>query len=88
VFIAAAFNHPSYDIIFKAPKFDDQGRVIERAMITVLHNGILIQNNAELYGNTEDKKPALYIAHAASAPLELQNHGDLVRYWNIWIRGL
>jgi len=42
----------SYDIIFKAPKFDDQGRVTDRARITVLHNGVLIQNNVEIYGNT------------------------------------
>ena len=78
----------SYDIIFKAPKFDDQGRVTDRARITVLHNGVLIQNNVEIYGSTEHQKPALYIAHSAKAPLQLQNHGDLVRYRNIWIRQL
>jgi hypothetical protein len=78
----------SYDIIFKAPKFDDQGRVTDRARITVLHNGVLIQNNVEIYGNTWHDRPALYIAHAAKAPLQLQDHGDLVRYRNIWIRQL
>jgi hypothetical protein len=78
----------SYDIIFKAPKFDDGGRVIERARITVLQNGVLIQNNVEIFGSTDDKKPALYIAHSAKAPLELQNHGAPVRYRNIWIRQL
>lgn len=78
----------TYDIIFKAPKFDEQGKVIERARFTVLHNGVLIQNNVEVYGNTTHDKPALYIAHGPKAPLQLQNHGDLVRYRNIWIRQL
>lgn len=78
----------SYDIVFKAPKFDEQGKVIERARITVLHNGVLIQNNVEIYGNTYHDRPALYIAHASKASLKLQDHGDLVRYRNIWIRPL
>jgi hypothetical protein len=78
----------SYDIIFKAPKFDEQGKVIDRARITVLHNGVLIQNNVEIYGNTFHDRPALYIAHPAKASLKLQDHGDLVRYRNIWIRAL
>src|SRR6059036_1495943 len=62
----------SYDIIFKAPKFDEQGKVIERARITVLHNGVLIQNNVEIYGNTYHDRPALYIAHGPKASLKLQ----------------
>jgi hypothetical protein len=78
----------SYDIIFKAPKFDEDGRVIERARITVLHNGVLIQNNVEIYGNTYHDRPALYIAHGPKASLKLQDHGDPIRYRNIWIRKL
>ncbi|HWP44609.1 MAG TPA: DUF1080 domain-containing protein [Blastocatellia bacterium] len=78
----------SYDIIFKAPRFDEQGKVIERARITVLHNGVLIQNNAEIYGNTWHDRPALYVAHGPKASLKLQDHGNPVRYRNIWIRQL
>jgi 3-keto-disaccharide hydrolase len=78
----------AYDIIFKAPKFDEQGKVIERARITVLHNGVLIQNNVEIYGNTWHDRPPLYIAHGLKASLKLQDHGDLVRYRNVWIRQL
>ena len=78
----------SYDIVFKAPRFDEEGRVAERARLTVFHNGVLVQNNVELLGDTPDKRPALYIAHAPKAPLSLQDHGDLVRYRNIWIRPL
>ncbi|WP_199320107.1 DUF1080 domain-containing protein [Leptolyngbya sp. FACHB-261] len=77
----------SYDIIFKAPKFDEQGKVTERARITVLHNRVLIQNHVEIYGNTWHG-PALYLAHKARAPFKLQEHADLVRYRNIWIRPL
>jgi hypothetical protein len=78
----------SYDIIFKAPRFDEQGKVIDRARITVLHNGVLIQNNVEIYGNTYHDRPALYIAHGPKAALKLQDHGDPIRYRNIWIRPL
>jgi hypothetical protein len=54
----------------------------------VLHNGVLIQNNAEIYGITYNDRPALYIAHSSEAPLHLQDHGNPVRYRNIWIRRL
>ncbi|HXG94771.1 MAG TPA: DUF1080 domain-containing protein [Blastocatellia bacterium] len=77
----------TYDIIFKAPKFDEQGKVTERARVTVLHNGVLIQNNVEIYGNTWHDRAALYIAHGP-ASLKLQDHGNHVRYRNIWIRPL
>ena len=78
----------SYDIIFHAPRFDEQGKVTDRARVTVLHNGVLIQNNVEIYGNTFNDRPALYIAHAPELPLRLQDHGNPVRYRNIWIRRL
>lgn len=78
----------AYDIIFKAPKFDEQGKVTERARVTVLHNGVLVQNNVEIHGNTWHDKPPLYLAHGPKAALKLQDHGDLVRYRNIWIRPL
>ncbi len=78
----------SYDIIFKAPKFDEQGKVTERARVTVIHNGVLIQNNVEIYGITYHDRPALYIAHPLQEPLRLQDHGNPVRYRNIWIRRL
>jgi hypothetical protein len=78
----------TYDIIFHAPKFDEQGKVVDRARVTVLHNGVLIQNNVEIYGNTYHDRPALYTAHAPQEPLRLQDHGNPLRYRNIWIRRL
>ena len=78
----------AYDIVFHAPRFDEQGKVIDRARVTVLHNGVLIQNNAEIYGITYNDRPALYIAHPSQEPLRLQDHGNPVRYRNIWIRRL
>jgi hypothetical protein len=78
----------AYDIIFHAPRFDDQGKVTDRARVTVLHNGVLIQNNVEIYGNTYHDRPALYTAHAPEESLRLQDHGNPVRYRNIWIRRL
>jgi hypothetical protein len=78
----------AYDIIFHAPRFDEQGKVIDRARVTVLHNGVLIQNNVEIYGNTYNDRPALYTPHASQEPLRLQDHGNPIRYRNIWIRRL
>ncbi len=78
----------TYDIVFHAPRFDEQGKVIDRGRVTVLHNGVLIQNNAEIYGITYNDRPALYIAHDLRQPLRLQDHGNPMRYRNIWIRQL
>jgi len=78
----------AYDIIFHAPRFDDQGKVTDRARVTVLHNGVLIQNNVEIYGITYNDRPALYIAHPPQESLRLQDHGNPIRYRNIWVRRL
>jgi hypothetical protein len=78
----------AYDIVFRAPRFDDQGKVIERARVTVFHNGVLIQNNAEIYGITYNDRPSIYIPHSPQEPLRLQDHGNPTRYRNIWIRRL
>jgi hypothetical protein len=78
----------AYDIVFHAPRFDEQGKVTDRARVTVLHNGVLIQNNVEIYGNTYNDRPALYTPHAAQESLRLQDHANPVRYRNIWIRRL
>lgn len=78
----------TYDIIFKAPKFDEMGKVTERARFTVIHNGVLIQNNVEVHGDTYNDRPAYYTAHGPKAGLKLQDHGNPIRYRNIWVRPL
>ena len=78
----------TYDIIFDAPKFDAQGKLSKPGYVTVLHNGVLIQNHAELQGTTAwDRAPA-YEPHADKLPLSIQDHGNPVRFRNIWIREL
>ena len=78
----------TYDIIFQAPRFDDSGSLVKPAYITVLQNGVLIQNNFELEGATFYDQPPKYTAHPPKAPLQLQDHGNPVKFRNIWIREL
>ncbi len=79
----------SYDIIFHAPKFAADGELMEQAIITVLHNGILIQDHFKILGSVEWIGTPKYIAHG-KAPISLQDHGDnsRVSYRNIWVRAL
>jgi Domain of Unknown Function (DUF1080) len=77
----------SYDIIFHGPRFAD-GKRIRPARVTVLHNGVLVQDNVTLTGPTAHGERPPYKAHAEKLPLGLQDHGDPVRYRNIWIREL
>ncbi len=76
----------TFDIIFTAPRFDQQGELEEPAFVTVLHNGILIHNHFELPGGTFWDQPPHYQAHADKLPISLQNHGNPIRFRNIWIR--
>lgn len=78
----------SYDIIFTAPRFREDGSVQSPAYVTVLHNGVLVQNHFELLGGTFYDQPPKYEAHGPRAPLTLQYHGNPVRFRNIWIRDL
>lgn len=78
----------SYDIIFRRPKFDEASNLTEPAHITVLHNGVLVQDNVEVLGAMAHKKRAKYHPHPDKLPIELQDHRCPVRYRNIWIREL
>jgi len=77
-----------YDIIFTAPRFDPDSSLVRPGYITVIHNGVLIQNHAELKGPTEFIGIPRYRYHERKGPLMLQNHTNPVSYRNIWIREL
>jgi hypothetical protein len=78
----------TYDIVFRRPRFDASGTVVSPARFTVLHNGVLVQDNVELTGPTAHKARPPYKAHADKLPLSLQDHGNPVRFRNIWLRPL
>jgi hypothetical protein len=84
----------TYDIIFHSPAFDEQGKVAKRARVTVLHNGVLVQDNVELIGSTSLKggytpdTSVAYSNHPPKAPILLQDHHNSVRFRNIWVRPL
>jgi hypothetical protein len=75
-----------YDIIYTAPRFEGQ-KLKTPGYITVMHNGVLVQNHVEIQGKTEWIGAASYEAHACE-PLQLQDHGNLVSFRNIWVRKL
>jgi hypothetical protein len=77
----------TYDIIWEGPRFEGD-RVVKPAYITVLHNGIVVHHRTELAGLTHHRQAASYKPHPEVGPLELQDHGDLVRFRNIWYRPL
>lgn len=76
-----------YDIIYTAPRFKEDGSLFTPARVTLLHNGVLVQNNVDLKGPTEYIGLPEYKAHG-KAPISLQDHGNPVQYRNIWIREL
>ncbi len=78
----------TYDIIFTAPRFREDGSLLSPAKMTVLHNGVLIQNHVTLLGPTENIGLPSYKAHDLKRPLMLQEHGNPVSFRNIWIREL
>ncbi|MBC8034910.1 MAG: DUF1080 domain-containing protein [Chitinophagaceae bacterium] len=77
----------SYDVIWTAPRFNEDGSLKSPARATVLHNGVLVQNNVELEGPTEYIGKPVYKKHG-EGPISLQDHGNPVSYRNIWIRKL
>ncbi len=77
----------SYDIFFRAPRFEGD-KLVEPARVTVLHNGVLVHNNQAFLGATRHREVASYSAHDAAGPIGLQDHGNPVRFRNMWVRRL
>ncbi len=78
----------THDIIYTAPRFDADGKLLSPARMTVHHNGVLIQHNVELTGPTGWLERAPYRPHPEKQPISLQDHGNPVRFRNIWVREL
>jgi hypothetical protein len=78
----------TYDVIFTAPRWNEDKTLKTPAYFTVLHNGVLIQNHVELRGPTEFIGKPVYKFHEDKLPLMLQNHSNPVSFRNIWIREL
>jgi len=77
----------SYDIFFTAPKFAD-GKIVQPARVTVIHNGVLVQNHQEIYGETGHRDLPEYKQKVSTGPLTLAGHTCPVRLRNIWLRQL
>ena len=75
----------TYDIAFTAPVFGKDGKLEKPAYVTVLHNGVLVQNHTEILGSTHFDRENKYQKHG-KAPIVLMYHGDKVRFRNIWVR--
>jgi hypothetical protein len=77
----------TYDVIYTAPRFKADSTLFTPARVTVLQNGVLVQNNVQLSGPTEYIGIPKYKFHGPGA-ITLQDHGNMVSYKNIWIREL
>ena len=79
----------TYDIVFEGPRWDAEGKLIKRAHITVMHNGIVVHHRKDFYGNTPYRAVGDYSRpHPPKGTIELYEHGNPVRFRNIWIRHL
>ena len=74
-----------YDIVFHRPIFDAAGKLLKPATVTLDFNGIRVQDNTVVEGNTTHGKRSGYTPHPDAQPLELQDHGCTVRFRNIWL---
>jgi hypothetical protein len=78
----------TYDITFNRPLFNEKGEVTRKAKFHVIHNGVVIHDNVELSGGTGWAGPhaaSEYKKHADKGPLQMQDHGNPVRFRNIWL---
>ena len=77
----------SFDVVWVGPRFEGD-KLVRPARVTVFHNGLVVHHDQQLQGPTGHKRLAEYRPHPPTGPLMLQDHGDLVRFRNIWYRPL
>jgi hypothetical protein len=78
----------TYDIVFEAPRWDAEGKLTKKGAFTVFHNGVCVHNRRELVGRTQHQALPTYGKPQEKGPIELYEHGNPVRFRNIWIRPL
>lgn len=78
----------TYDVVFKSPRFAADGSLQEPARVTLMHNGVFVHVDQPLIGATAHRKVAEYTPHGPTGPIQLQDHGNPVRFRNIWVRPL
>ena len=78
----------SYDILFRAPRFGDDGKLQVPGYVTVMHNGICVHHMQRSLGATQHRKNASYETHKPEGPISLQDHGNPISFRNIWVRPL
>ncbi|QDV06599.1 hypothetical protein Poly30_21090 [Planctomycetes bacterium Poly30] len=78
----------SYDILFQAPRFSEDGALESPAQVTVLLNGVALHHARTLLGATVYRNVASYAEHGEKGPIALQDHGNPVSFRNIWVRDL
>jgi hypothetical protein len=78
----------TYDIIFEAPHFREDRSLETPAYLTMLHNGVLVHNHTPLIGAMAYRAVGKYTPHGPKGPILLQDHGNPVRFRNIWVREL
>jgi hypothetical protein len=78
----------SYDILFRAPKYKEDGSLLEPARLTLMHNGVFVQDNVKPLGPTSWMQHHPYSNRTGKIPIGLQDHGNPVRFRNIWVREL
>ena len=79
----------TYDVIFNRPELKVENNVVQvirPGYITVIQNGVLVINRHELLGSTFWHRPPTYEAHEAMLPIRLQDHGNTIKFRNIWVR--
>lgn len=77
----------SYDIVFIAPRFEGE-ELVSPARLTLFHNGVLVHHDEAFLGATTHRAVAKYSPHASEGPIALQDHGNPVRFRNVWARRL
>lgn len=76
----------TYDVVFEAPRFSEDGKLVRPAYATVFHNGVLVHNHFALLGGTFFDRAPAYEKHPDKLPLHIQDHGNPIKFRNIWIR--